>query len=64
MLMKNYYASIARYASTEQKKILAEGIDASQRGNESQFDDDISQYRVSLERSNKVTDLIVKHLFG
>ncbi|HEU6447820.1 MAG TPA: hypothetical protein VFV23_05220 [Verrucomicrobiae bacterium] len=55
--MKKYYAGVAAYASDEDKNRLAEGIDPSQRGNESQFDDG-SRYTVSLKKVNSNADII------
>jgi len=62
--MKKYYASIASYASTRERRALNQGINPIQRGNESKFGDDLSQYPVSIAKVNKNADMIGKSLFG
>jgi len=56
--MKKHYEGVAGYAPSELKRRLVGGIDATQKGNESQFGGDISRYSVTLEKVNRYADLI------
>ena len=49
-IMKKYYASFLNYASETKKRVLSEGIDAAQKGNESQFGTDPSKYIAPLAK--------------
>jgi hypothetical protein len=52
--MKKYYEKRIAYVSEKHKQCLMAGLDASQRGNESQIQGDISEYVVPLNKVNRI----------
>jgi hypothetical protein len=60
--MKKYYAALANYTSEECMASLVDGIDPTQKGNESRFDSDISKYPIDLRSSHKSAAAIGKPL--